>query len=233
MPTTIPLVTIPVIPSPQSITLPGGVTFEVLNVLRPGVTPAQTLQPALTPLIPVFDIVRATTSLFDLIKLTTEAIGDPSKLAEIPEKIAEVAETMTKLAALVPQLSLPLTIVGLIDIIIDTLTQALLQITVLESAAANVAAVSARAAELGDPQLQQIANLSSENLATEANNLSATLGSANSLMGIMTSFLSLIGVSAEVPNLSSLSGLSISEISEPIRGIITTLRTIRSIIPIP
>ena len=41
---------IPEIPDPLSITLPGGVTMQQINLM-------QAIQPALTPLMPLFDII--------------------------------------------------------------------------------------------------------------------------------------------------------------------------------
>lgn len=233
MPTDLPLLSIPAVPNPQSITLPGGVRLDVINLLRPGQTPGQAIQPALAPLLPIFDIVSAVTSMFDLMKSITEAIGDPSKLAELPDKIAAVASLVANLLSLLPQVALPQTIIDIIDIVIDILEQALAQIEIIQLAAEAVTLVSARAAELGDPQLQQVADTSQDNLTREIDNLSTTLNSAGSLLGILSTFLSAIGVSETVPDLSSLSGVSVEEISEPIRVIIRVLRTIRGAIPVP
>lgn len=231
----LPVVNIPTLPGPQTVTLPGGISIDTLNAVKVGTTPAQAIQPAITPLVPIFDVVGAVLSLFNIIKTIIESLGpppDPSKLALLPELLIDLTAKMARLAGLVPSLSLPLTIVSLIDLIIDTLNQAKTQVNTLQEKSAQVDEVRARATELGDAQLQEVADASQANINKEAENLSITLASTNSMMVVLNVFLGLIG-GPSVPDLSSLSGMPIGTLSTSLDSTVETLRTVRGAVPVP
>lgn len=228
----LPVVNIPTIPGPQTVTLPGGVSIDTLNTVKVGTTPTQAIQPALTPLVPIFDIIGAVLSMFNIIKTIIEALGDPTKIALLPELLVDLTAKMARLAGLVPSLSLPLAIVSLIDFIIDTLNQAKTQINTLQEKSAQVDEVRAKATELGDAQLMEVADASQANINKEAENPSITLASTNSMMVVLNVFLGLIGGPA-VPDLSSLSGMPIGTLSTSLDSTVETLRTVRGAVPVP
>lgn len=225
-------VSIDQIPQPIRIVLPGGAALEVVNTLQVGKSPIDPIQPALAPLVPIFDIIGAVLSLFNIIKTIVEVFGDPTKLGDLINLIPELSAKMVKLTALIPQLAIPQTIIGLIDFVINTLEQTLKQLEALQGQSAKLVEVSARAEALGDSDLQAIADVSQANIDQEVKNLGITLGSTNSLMAVLNVFLSLLGLPT-VPDLSSLSGLPIDGIVEPIEALIATLRSVRETIPLP
>lgn len=228
-------VSIDQIPQPIKIVLPGGAALEVVNTLQVGKSPIDPIQPALAPLVPIFDIIGAVLSLFNIIKTIIDALGpppDPAKIVDLVNLIPELSAKMVKLTALIPQLAIPQTIIGLIDFVINTLEQTLKQLEALQGQSAKLVEVSARAEALGDSDLQAIADVSQANIDQEVKNLGITLGSTNSLMAVLNVFLSLLGLPT-VPDLSSLSGLPIDGIVEPIEALIATLRSVRETIPLP
>ena len=91
---------IPELPDPISITLPGGVSMESINLL-------EQLQPALAPLVPLFNIVDTVVALFNCIKAIPEVIGPPPDPTILAACIPELAEKVNALLKLIPQLSLP------------------------------------------------------------------------------------------------------------------------------
>ncbi|RME65180.1 MAG: hypothetical protein D6790_02230, partial [Caldilineae bacterium] len=61
---------IPELPDPFSITLPGGVTMESINLM-------EQIQPALTPLVPLFNIIDTVVAVFNCIKAIPDTLGPP------------------------------------------------------------------------------------------------------------------------------------------------------------
>lgn len=98
---------IPEIPDPFGLTLPGGVQIEHINLM-------EVIQPALTPLVPLFDIIDTIVAVFNCIKAIPDTLGPPPDPTVLAACLPDLAEKVAKLLKLIPQLSLPLLIVGLI-----------------------------------------------------------------------------------------------------------------------
>ena len=107
---------LPEIPDPFNLTLPGGAQIEHINLM-------EVIQPALTPLVPIFDIIDTVVAVFNCIKAIPDTLGPPPDPTVLAACLPDLAEKVAKLLKLIPQLSIPLTIVGLIDLVIDTLLQ--------------------------------------------------------------------------------------------------------------
>ncbi|MDY0004848.1 MAG: hypothetical protein RBU30_26355, partial [Polyangia bacterium] len=146
--------------------------------------------------------------------------------------IPELAQKVSRLLGLVPQLSLPLTIVGLIDLLIDTLRKTRDQLAHLQKHLESVSAASARAVELDDPGLLDIALCAEANVAQEAANIGKALGSLGQLIALMNVFLGMVG-GPEIPDLSDLSGKPLGEALAPLDALVTTLEQARAVVPIP
>jgi hypothetical protein len=193
------------------------------------------VQPALTPLMPIFNIIDAVVAAFECIKAIPQTIGPPPDPTALATAIPELAQKVSRLLGLVPQLSLPLTIVGLIDLLIDTLGKTRDQLEHQQKHLESVAAASARAVELDDPGLLDIALCAEANVAQEAANIGKTLGSLGQLIALMNVFLGMIG-GPEIPDLSDLSELSgkpLDEALAPLDALVTTLEQARAAVPIP
>lgn len=224
MPTSICL-RIPTLPDPMRLTLPGGPSIEHIDLL-------QVVQPALTPLMPIFNIIDAVVAAFECIKAIPQTIGPPPDPTALATAIPDLAQKVSRLLGLVPQLSLPLTIVGLIDLLIDTLGKTRDQLEHLQKHLEAVSAASARAVELDDPGLLDIALCAEANVAQEAANIGKALGSLGQLIALMNIFLGMVG-GPEIPDLSDLSGKPIDEALAPLDALVTTLEQTRAAVPIP
>ncbi|WP_394840667.1 hypothetical protein LZC95_26585 [Pendulispora brunnea] len=85
---------IPELPDALSITLPGGVTMQQVDLM-------QAIQPALTPLAPLFDIVDAVVAVFNCVKAVPDALGPPLDPTVLAACIPELAGKVGKLLKLI------------------------------------------------------------------------------------------------------------------------------------
>jgi hypothetical protein len=216
---------IPELPDPPSITLPGGVTIQQYNLM-------QAIQPALTPLMPVFDIVDTVVAVFNCVKAIPDALGPPPDPSVLAACIPELSEKVSKLLRLIPQLSLPSTIIGVLDLVIDTLRQARDQFLHLQQQMVQINGAIDRATELEDAGLMAIAGCAQANVAQEAANVGKSLASLGKLIGILNMFLGMIG-GPEVPDLSNLAGRPLHEVVAPLDDLVETLHAVRSAVPVP
>ena len=216
---------IPEIPDPLSITLPGGVTMQQINLM-------QAIQPALTPLMPLFDIIDTVVAVFNCVKAIPDSLGPPPDPTALAACIPELAEKVAKLLRLIPQLSLPYTIIGIIDLVIDTLRQARSQLMNLQQQMQQILGAIDRATELEDAGLMAITSCAQANVAQEAANVGKSLASLGKLIGILNIFLGIVG-GPEVPDLSNLAGRPLDDVIPPIDAIIEALQTVRSAVPVP
>ena len=139
---------------------------------------------------------------------------------------------MAKLLRLIPQLSLPYTIIGIIDLVIDTLRQARSQLMHLQQQMQQILGAIDRATELEDAGLMAITSCAQANVATEAANVGKALASLGKLIGILNIFLGMVGA-PEVPDLSNLAGRPLDEVVPPIDAIVKALQDVRGAIPVP
>lgn len=216
---------IPEIPDPLAITLPGGVTIQQINLM-------EAIQPALTPLMPIFDIIDTVVAVFNCVKAIPDSLGPPPDPTALAACIPELAEKVAKLLRLIPQLSLPYTIIGIIDLVIDTLRQARSQLVHLQQQMQQILGAIDRATELEDAGLMAITSCAQANVAQEAANVGKALASLEKLIGLLNIFLGMVGA-PEVPDLSTLAGRPLDDVLPPIDAIIEALQTVRGAVPVP
>jgi len=144
----------------------------------------------------------------------------------------ELAEKVAKLAGLVPQLSVPIMTVNLIDGIIRELERAQSQLRALVDLLARAAAAGQRAQELGDEDLARLAGCAQEDAATATGNVLRGLGAIAGILGIVAPLLAAIG-GPQLPDLSSLDGAGLDQALAAIDALVSILRTARDGIPLP
>jgi hypothetical protein len=216
---------IPEIPDPFQLTLPGGVTIEHINLM-------EIIQPALTPLVPLFDIIDTIVAVFNCVKAIPDSLGPPPDPTALAACLPDLAEKVSKLLKLIPQLSLPLLIVRLIDLVIDTLRQARSELMHLQQQVQQILGVIDRATNLDDAGLMAIAQCAQANVAQEAANVGKSLAALGKLIGLINLFLGMVG-GPEIPDLSNLAGRPLEDVIPPIDAIIEALQTARSAVPVP
>lgn len=219
-----PLVRLAPAPDPVSVTLPGGVTMQQQDLLK-------VIQPALTPLMPVFNILDAVLAVFNTVKAIPESLGPPPDPTKLVSAVVDMTRKVSRLLRLVPQLSLPYTIIGVVDLVLDTLAQLRDQLVFLQHAAERLAALTQRAAELNDAGLVAVATCARANIEQEAANLAKGLGAVNTLLGILGLLLSMIG-GPRVPDASALAGKPLTDALKPLDDLVRTLQQLRAAIPV-
>lgn len=192
------------------VTFPGGaemcVQMPSVSVPDPSELSKQLMaqaNAALAPLMPVFNIIDTVIALFNCVKAIPDALGpppDPSKLAKC---LPDVAKKVSKLLKLIPQLSVPLMIVGLIDVLISFLEGVRGQLKAVIVAQVRIAAAATRAAELGNVQLATIVDCANANIEAQMKNLGESAAPVNRLIGVINLFVELAGL-PKLPDLSDL-----------------------------
>jgi len=216
---------IPEIPDPFNITLPGGVSIEHINLM-------EVIQPALTPLVPFFNIIDTIVAIFNCVKAIPDTLGPPPDPTALAACLPDLAEKVNQLLKLIPQLSLPLLIVGIIDLIIDTLNQARTELMHLQQQVQQILGVIDRATDLDDAGLSAIAQCAQANVAQEAANVGKSLAALGKLIGLVNLFLGMVG-GPEIPDLSNLAGRPLDDVVEPLDAIVDALKTARDAVPVP
>ena len=216
---------IPELPDPFSIRLPGGVTMESINLL-------ELLQPAFAPLVPLFEVVDTVVAIFHCIRALPEVIGPPPDPTILAACIPELAEKVNALIRLMPQLSIPYTIISAIDLLIDTLRQVRSQLLHLQQQVVQITGAIDRATVLEDAGLMAITQCAQHNVEREAVNVGKSLASLGKLIGLLNLFLEMIG-GPEIPDLSELAGRPLDETIGPLDAMVASLQEVRAAVPVP
>jgi len=216
---------IPEIPDPFDLTLPGPVTIEHINLM-------EVIQPALTPLVPFFNVIDTIVAIFNCIKAIPDSLGPPPDPTVLAACLPDLAEQVNKLLKLLPQLSLPLLIVRLLDLLIDTLLQARSELMHLQQQMVQIFGAIDRATDLDDAGLMAIMQCAQANVAQEAANVGKSLAALGKLIGLINLFMGMVG-GPEIPDLSDLAGRPLDDVVEPINAIVETLKSARDAVPVP
>ena len=232
---------IPKLPKPKEIVLPGGVTLgQVLTAGSQIPDPLDAVtnllsqaNAAMAPLVPIFNIIDTVIAVFNCIKAIPEALGpppDPSKIAKVLPKLAQKIDELMKL---IPQLSVPHLIVGIIDCLIEYLNGIKTQLQTIAKKLLQIANTATRAAELGDTKLDLIAKCASDSISIQIEAMNQSMVPMNKLIAVLNIFMGLIGLS-QVPELGSLLDSGDPEQALiPLEETVKLLTTIRNAIPLP
>lgn len=224
IPTEILCLEIPEIPNLCRALLPGGIELEDPDLLR-------LVQPALAPLVPLFDILEAVVSIKKCIEAIPDALGpppDPSKLADC---IPDLAEKIAKLLRLMPALSLPSMIRQLLNCAIGVLLRLRSFLVGLKAQLERIARIVEKAAELDDPALNAIAACASDRAGVQFSNEMKELRVVGRLLGTLRTLVDLAGVPVTIPDLSSIAGVPIDDVLDPLDDLIRLLRETRDAVP--
>ena len=229
-------VQIQVPPQNLSVTFPGGAEMSV-QLAEAGIPDLMQLAKqmmaqangALMPLVPVFNIIDTVLALFQTVKAIPDAIGslNPSKIIS---SLPDLVKKASKLLKLVPQLSVPLMVVGLIDVLLAYLEGLRLQLHALIATQVRLAKASERAAALGSAQLQVVVDCANGNVAAQMKNLGESAAPVNRLIRLLNLFMELVGLPT-LPDISDL-GQDAQAALVPLDALVNALKQIRSAIPL-
>lgn len=232
---------LPDIPKPSQINLPAGMTLasmhssinKIPSVCDNSLSILNAVQPALAPLKPFFDILDTVIALFNCFKAVPKALGSLNP-KPIFDCIPEVIKKIEQLLKLIPQLSIPYTIISIIDnvlamlqCLIDTMYNWISQTEILVGRLE-------RAAKIEDSNLDAILDCAQGDIDKMQLNATEALGAIGSLVGMLNIFMSLIG-GPEIPlGLGDqIADSPLDEILENIQSVIDVIQGIRDKVPIP
>jgi hypothetical protein len=225
-----------VTPQRLSVIVPGGASLDAelpdLGTADPLRLAKQLLaqaNAALAPLAPVFDLIDVGLALVEAVKAIPDAIShlDPGKITDALPELGKKAGT---LAALVPQLSVPLMVVGLIDTLLAFLDGLAIQLRALINQQARIQKAADRAASLGNAQLQAVADCSRHHIDAQLQSLSESLAPVNRFIALLNVLGQLAGL-GPLPTLSDL-GVDPAAALQPIADTTKLLQQLRAAIPV-
>lgn len=225
-----------VTPQSLSLTFPGGAVVSPqvpdLGIPDPIQLAKQLMaeaNAALAPLAPVFNIIDTVLALFQAVQAIPDAIThlDPSK---INDALPDVARKASKLAGIVPQLSVPLMVLGLIDVLLAFLDGLAGQLRAIVDQQVRIQKAENRAAELGNAQLQTVVDCAKHQVDAQMDSLAASIAPVNRLVALVNVFTQLVGLGG-LPDLSNL-GRDAAAALQPLQETARTLKQIRDTIPV-
>jgi hypothetical protein len=184
---------------------------------------------ALAPLAPVFNLIDVALALFNAVKAIPDAIShlDPSKISDA---LPDLAQKAGKLAPLVPQLSVPLMVLGLIDTLLAFLSGLAGQLRALIDQQVRIQRAQDRATALGNAQLQAVVDCSKHQLSAQLESLAESVAPVNRLIALVNVFAQLVGL-GPLPDLANL-GSDAAAALQPIEDTVKLLQQIRGTIPV-
>ncbi len=211
------------------ISLPGGaqlcstsLSFDPMRQLQPYI---DQLNAALAPLMPIFRIIAVAVAIINCIKAIPDSIPIPTPIIQC---LVELVAAAIELLKLIPLISLPFTLIGILDCIIlflRAIRQTIAKIVqllagvnlVINDPFSNATQLFIARCELGTINAQ-LANL---------NNILAALGA---LFGVVNLLLGLLQLQ-ELPTSLSI-GTDASAALDAIDAILVPLTFVRSLIPV-
>jgi len=216
---------IPEFSDPFNLTLPGGITIERINIM-------EILQALLAPLVPFFEIIDTITAIVKCVQAIPDSLGPPPDPTVLAACLPDLAKKIEKLLSMIPALSLPLLLIQIIDLLIDTLLQVKREILYLQSQMVQILEAMDRASNLDDLKLTAIAQCAQANIAKETYNLGKMLASLGKLIGLVNLFMSMVG-GPEIPDFSDLAGRPLDKVVAPLDALVKVLRSARNAVPVP
>ena len=221
--------------------LPGGIAIQ--GQFDPGDVPdvgaaasrllAQ-LGAALGPLMPIFRLVECVVSAYECIKAIPDAIGPPPDPGALVNAIAKLTKCVDFLLSLVPQLTVPALVKTVLNAVIAALFGLREQLDNLElvsvdlDAKDNLAQTLSANFPVGAARLQVAVDCARASFDMQREIANRSACPINSLLGLLSLFLSLIGLPAVQP--IAVDG-DLSEARQVVTLAIATLTSLRDTIP--
>lgn len=226
-----------------SLILPGGVQIQAL--LEPGVLPDPSavinsilaqVNAALAPLAPIFLIIDVVIAIVDCIKAIPDAIGPPPDPTAIVRCLEKLLKALAELLKLIPQLSIPLLVKGICNILVAALQGLYDQLACLLVFQARLDISLGKIGDLIELDLIEASAALELQLGCAQANLdlqfeinAASAKPLNTLIKLVNLFLSLVGI-PEIPSLEI--GADATSALEPLKDAIEALRTVCDAIPV-
>lgn len=208
-----------------TIELPGGLTLMSAPPATEGiVTELQqvsslmaALQPALAGLSPMLKTLDAMMAIFDALTAVPEVPTDP---AGFFEAMVAVTEKMGALAPLIPQVSVPATVISSVKAIRAFLVAIRDSVAKVAAMATEAQALLDQAASTGDTALATEAQCQLDFAEALAEHANASMGPLGSIMTVVSSFMEMVPVGFVLPAVGDMAGLGPAELLEALDAVI-------------
>lgn len=190
------------------ITFPGGIKLCASGGIRFGDAAALTesffgmINTALTPLAPFFNIIDVFIAVVKCFKAIPACLAPPSP-KPILDALIGLEKALSKLLSMVPILSVPIMVKGILQAIILGLTSIKIEIQALVAQQTKIIAAALLAAEPGNFALQASLDCATQSFDAQINNLNESMGGLNRLIGLVNVLLGIAGM-PEVPSIDNL-----------------------------
>jgi hypothetical protein len=225
-----------VTPVRLGVTFPGGAALDAqlpdLGLADPAALAKQLLaeaNAALAPMVPVFNVIDTVLAVVQAVNAIPAAIThlNPGKISDA---LPDVARKASKLLAVVPQASVPLMIVGLIDTLLAFLGGLSGRLRALLDQQVRIQQAESRAAALGNASLHVVVACSRGHVDAQLAGLSASAAPVNRLIALINVFAQLAGL-GPLPDLPDL-GRDAQAALQPVADTVTALTRLRNTIPV-
>lgn len=149
---------------------------------------------ALAPLAPLFDLIDLLVAIINCIKAVEKCLGPPPDPTELVKCFPNLAKALAKVLKLIPQLSIPVLIGGILDVIIVNLQGLRAQLLTIINKQLRILRAQTRALALGSVQLQTAVDCATDDLDAFLNNLNANSAPLGRLINLLNAFLDLCGL---------------------------------------
>ena len=224
-----------VTPQDVCVTLPGGaeVCAQMPGIPRDGGELSKQLlaqlNASMAPLTPIFNVIDAIIAVFACVQAIPEAILKLD-VKGLVECVPEMVEKVAALAKLVPQISVPFMIVGMIDVLILALEGIQADLEAIAAQSVRIQQIETLAQEPRNVGLVAVLNCANADFQAFVDNVNAGAGPINRLIGLLNAFMQLIGLEG-IPVVGTVDSNTSASI-EALGTVISTMREIRNAIPI-
>jgi hypothetical protein len=223
------------VPGGVCITFPGGAQLCVQTGIRTGDYMAMVeaffsmINSTLMPLVPFFNILDVLIALFNCIQSVPKILVDPGALVDC---IKQLAQAIAKILAMLPPLSIPRMIKGILLVIGLILTGFALEMQALIAQQQRILRAATAAAQPGNVHLQAVVNCATGNFDLQLQNLNAAMAPLNRLIGLINILLALVPGSPSVPSIGNL-GSDAEGALRVLQEAGQTITEIANLIPVP
>jgi len=183
----------------------------------------------LAPLSPIFNIIEIMQALKKLSEALTDALGPPPDPTILAEAIEELVSKIDKVLKLVPQLTVPLMIVGIIDTIIQSLDGLVAELEALVEGLQRIEVGKGLVAEV--PSLQCVIDAAEISMQSQFDALGTALALLNPFFSLVNQFCELVGL-PELPLPDDMDPEDLEGSVQTLRDLVNTLAKIRDSIPV-
>lgn len=215
------------------ITFPGGT--EICSIFADAKIPAGDeltnqllahVNTALAPLTPIFNIIDVLVAIVNCVKAVEDALGsvppDPTKIAQC---FPQLSRALARLLRLIPQLTIPALIGGLLDLLIANLIGLRTQLLAVINKQLRVLAAQTRASKLGSVQLLTATNCAQEEIDATLKNWNENAKPLGRLINTANALLQLAGLDP-LPSIQDL-GADAEKALAPIDSMIQAFEAVR------